>query len=233
VDAALSNRIAATRALVGRIQQQHEYEQTTISRLHSKLKQLEEDKAQLVKAVGLIDRCIQVISANGIGRIESIVTAGLRTVFGEDSGLSFVIEKKDKVRGTDYRLLVRQGETVGSPMESFGGGVQNVVAFLLRVILIKRFKLARMLALDENFSNVGNEDEYPYLEKTSEMLRTLCDKYGYRILAITHQPILANAADNIYRVLPSGRGVKTPTLTKISKEQLEQMKAGGAFEASR
>src|SRR5208337_5137349 len=141
MDTVLTTRLGRMHMSVSAIDQQLEYEASTIARHTTRIKQLEEEKAQLVKAVGTIDRCVQIVSANGIGKIEGIVSDGLCRVFGNDQ-LGLFIEKKETARGNTYRLLVRKGETVGNPMDSFGGGVQNVVGFLLRVILIKRFKLA-------------------------------------------------------------------------------------------
>lgn len=223
MDAALANRIAAVRVGTNRISQRLEYETANITRLTSKIQTLENEKRVLVKAVGLIDRCIQVISANGIGKIESIVTGGLRVVFGKESDLGFVVEKKETARGYSYRLLVREGELVGNAMDSFGGSVQNVVAFLLRVILIKRFKLAKLLVLDENFANVGNEKGYSYLRQTSQLLRDLCDKHGFTALAISHQPILTAEADHVYKLYkPTLKG--SPKLRKVEGEELDALK---------
>lgn len=81
-------------------------------------------------------------------------------------------------------------------MDSFGGGPVNVIAFLLRVIMVKRFKLAKFLALDESFNNVSSD----YLPLVSEMLQKLCREHGFTILAVTHQPVLAGAADRVYRI---------------------------------
>jgi len=213
VDQALVSRLGKVHAVVSSIDQRLQYESATITRLTARIKQLEEEKAQLIKAVGTIDRCVQIVSANGIGKIEGIVSDGLRRVFGNDQ-LGLFIEKKETARGNTYRLLVRKGATVGNPMDSFGGGVQNVVAFLLRVILIKRFKLAPFIALDEQFSNVSAD----YLPKVSEMLQVL-SKMGFTIFAISHQPTITAAADIIYEVvvddgfppvlrkIPSGRPV--------------------------
>lgn len=195
MDQALVSRLGKVHATVSSIDQRLQYETATIARLTARIKQLEEEKAELVKAVGTIDRCVQIVSANGIGKIEGIVSDGLKRVFGNDE-LGLYIEKKDTARGNTYRLLVRKGETIGSPMDSFGGGVQNVVAFLLRVILIKRFKLAPFIALDEQFSNVSSE----YQPKISEMLKYLA-KHGFTIFAISHQPTITAAADTIYEVV--------------------------------
>src|SRR5271157_6314564 len=195
MDQALVSRLGKVHATVSSIDQRLQYEAATITRLSARIKQLEEEKAMLVKAVGTLDRCVQIVSANGIGKIEGIVSDGLRRVFNNDH-IGLLIEKKETARGNTYRLLVRKGETVGNPMDSFGGGVQNVVAFLLRIILIKRFKLAQFIALDEQFSNVSSE----YQPKVSEMLQVL-SKMGFTIFAISHQPTITAAADIIYEVV--------------------------------
>ena len=184
------------------IGQRLEYEVLTVARLTARMGEIEAEKAELVRAVGTLDRCVQVVSANGIGKIEGIVTDGLQRVFGsKDYGL--VVEKRETARGNSYRLLVRKAGTVGSPMDSFGGGVQNVVGFLLRVILVKRFRLAKVLVLDEQFSNVSPE----YQPKVAQMLRVLAD-LGFIILAISHQPLLTEGADAVYEVTPSEDGPK-------------------------
>jgi DNA repair exonuclease SbcCD ATPase subunit len=191
----LINRVANVLNVTSQIEQQLIYEEQSIARLHNKITQIELDKAQLVMAVGLIDKATQIISSNGIGKIESIVSGGLQMVFG-DTTLGLVLNKKETARGSSYELLLRQGDFVGEPMNSFGGGVVNVIAFLLRVIMVKRFKLAKFLVLDESFNNVSEG----HLILVSEMLQKLCGDHGFTILAITHQPVLARAADRVYRI---------------------------------
>jgi DNA repair exonuclease SbcCD ATPase subunit len=198
MDKELSSRIASFHALANQAKQQLGYEEQNITRLHAKIAQIEKDKAIDVKAVGLIDRCIQIISANGLGKIESIVSAGLQQVF-DDPSMGLVINKKDTARGSTYEFLMRQRDFIGKPMDSQGGGPVNIISLLLRLIMIKRFKLAKFLAFDESFNNVGVED----LPRVSYLLKTLSIKFGFTILAVTHQPILAEAADNMYRVVPT------------------------------
>jgi DNA repair exonuclease SbcCD ATPase subunit len=198
----LQSRLQMFRSAVSLIQEQVKYEAAQITRLKGKITQLEEDKKMLIKAVGVIDKAITVISANGIGKIESIVSGGLQLVWPE---LSFVVEKREGVRGNSYRLLLRKGNVVGPPMDTHGGGPVNVCAFLLRVIMVKRFKLAKFLAIDEGFNNVSADN----LPQVSAMLTRLCHDHGFTILAVTHQPILAESADIMYEVGPG------PVLNKI------------------
>jgi len=202
LDQLIASRLSSFRSGASRLRQQLEYESANAERLRDKVRRIEEEKTDLQKALALIDRCIELVSATGIGKIESIVTGGLQQVFKDDrEPISFLVEKKETARGYSYRLLCRQGETIGSPMVAFGGGVQNLCAFLLRVIMIKRFKLAKVIVLDESFNNVNGARNQ---RRLSEMLRTLADDFGFTILAITGQKRLAEAADRIYEVDTGG-----------------------------
>jgi hypothetical protein len=207
MDPAVANRITSFRLRALRLHQQVEYEVSNIARLTDKVKLIESEKIVLQKALSLIDRCINVVSANGIGKIESIVTAGLQQVYkDEEEPLYFIVDKKDTARGYNYKLLCKQGETIGNPMTTFGGGIQNVCAFLLRLIMIKRFKLAKTIFLDESFNNINGAKNQ---SRMSKMLHTLANDFGFTILAVTGQKRLAEAATRIYEVVP---GHPTPTL---------------------
>jgi DNA repair exonuclease SbcCD ATPase subunit len=194
MDASLISRLGQVRTNISAIDQQLNYETATITRHYARIKQLEDEKAELIKAVGTIDRAISVVSANGIGKIEGMVTDGLQRVFGSEH-IGLVIEKKETARGNSYRIQVKKGDLVGDPMDSFGGGIQNVVGFLLRVILIKRFKLAPFIALDEQFSNVSPQ----YQPRVSQLLKTLAS-LGFTIFAVSQQPAITGGADHIYEL---------------------------------
>lgn len=198
------------------------YEQERSRKIARKLGTIELEKAALVKAVALIDKAIALISQHGVETIESIVSGGLQLAF-EDPTLGFTVVKTEGKRGNSYSLLVRRGDVSGPVMETFGGGIWNVAAFLLRVIMIKRFKLARVLIADEVFNNVSPVNQ----PRLSHVLRDLTRNHGYTILAVTHSPILAIAADNVYRVVPRPRGTidgkyfpTPPLLVKLDRDGL-------------
>ena len=131
-----------------------------------------------------------------------VFTNGLQLVFGPN--VSCVLEKKEGARGTSYRIKIKEmkedGEVIDDPMDAFGGGVVNLTAFLLRVLLLHRFKLAKLLVLDESFNNVSRV----HLPGVSLLLKSLAEDYGFTILAITHQPELTTHADHAYEVSPEG-----------------------------
>lgn len=214
----LTQELTALRTRLDRVRQRLEFERQATRRIDTRLSEIESEKGDLVKAVALIDKTIEVVSANGIGRIESTVTNGLRLVFN-DPTLSMKVVKNEGKRGNSYEIVGRQqkGDQLieGPFLETFGGGVANVASFLFRILMLKRFKLAKVLILDETFNNVSAQ----YLPMVSKLLRSLAHDGGYTIFAVTHQPILALAADRIYRAVPGIEG-EPPSLEEITNGEL-------------
>ena len=212
----LSTELIKFRSTKERVQQRLDWEKAQVARIQMQMTAIETDKAQLLKAVALIDGTIAVISANGIGRIESSVTSGLQLVFA-DPTLSFVVSKKEGAKGNSYFFEVIQGSVRGPILETFGGGVANVVSFLLRVIVHKRFKLGKFFFVDEGFNNVSASR----LPIVSDLLHSLTTDSGYTIFAVTHQPVLASAANHVYQVVPNAGA--PPTLRLLGPGDIEDL----------
>ena len=188
-------------------------ELTILDRNQKKIQELETQKQMNVKALAVLDKAIQIISANGLGKVESIVSDGLNLVFDQD--LQLLLERKEGAKGDSYRLMVQQGDVVGPPIDTMGGGVVNIISFLLRVIMIQRFKLNKLIVLDEAFNNVSAD----FLPRVSEMLRSLCDDHGYTILSITQAPLLASAANRVFRVEAG------PVLRELGQDELDELRS--------
>jgi DNA repair ATPase RecN len=208
-----SNQIASARhgvsqaqAELSQIGQRLQFETQRCSQIQSRLTEIE--KAKLVKVVALIDKAIETVSANGVQKIEQIVTDGLRIALN-DPTLSLKIGKKKGSKGSSYELQVWRGNVTGPIFDTFGGGVWNIAAFLFRLIMIRRFNLAKVLIVDETFNNVSAK----FVPMLSRLLRDLTHNHGYTILAVTHQPLLAWNADRIYVVKP--RAGQSPVLERF------------------
>lgn len=168
---------------------------------------LKEEIAQLKKDISAYDQVTGLLNSIGETRqetaqtqIESLVTMGLRTIFGAE--LSFHIIQKANVKSAQVEFVIRstlaEGRIVDTPvLEARGGGLAAVVGFLLRlvVLLLSAPTQGRLLILDESFAHVSIE----YLEKIAEFLKEITEKTSVQIIMVTHQNELTETADIVYR----------------------------------
>jgi hypothetical protein len=135
-------------------------------------------------------------------RVESLVTRGLRAVFRR-ADLEFFFEAR--LHGGTVGILPAlrstfRGETIEAGIvDGHGGGVADVISFLLRVVVLSlaRPKLALVLVLDEPFRHVSLE----YLRGCATLLRELNRTAGVQFVLVTHKPDLLDAADVVYRTV--------------------------------
>lgn len=109
----------------------------------------------------------------------------------------------------DFRLLFtpRRGRTEVdiyldkdgaqiNPMDSSGGGVVDVVSFALRVVSWSISGTEPTLVLDEPMKWVSAG----LRPRCAELIRALSDRLKLQIIMVTHDPELAEVADNIFIV---------------------------------
>lgn len=133
-------------------------------------------------------------------RVEVLVTRGLRAVFNRpDYEFAFRVNLQ---RGYMGIVPVLRSDFMGKRLEdeirdSRGGGVQDVVSFILRVVVLSlaRPALAKVLVLDEAFRNVADA----HLRGVATLLMELNRSAGVQFILVTHKASLLDAADVIYR----------------------------------
>jgi len=131
-------------------------------------------------------------------KIQALVTHGLQTIFGEDIFFQINTASRGKLAASDLVIVsVKGDERVETPvLDARGGGVANVVGFLLRLIIVLLTPNARRtIILDETFAQLSAEYE-PLL---AEFLRELVDKADVQIIMVTHSTAFDEVADKSYR----------------------------------
>ncbi|MFA5999524.1 MAG: hypothetical protein WC783_00885 [Candidatus Paceibacterota bacterium] len=140
--------------------------------------------------------------------LQEFVSYGLEVVFHED--LKFAVTVKD-TSGVSLTLF---HDGVESPiMEAHGGGVAQVVAFLIRVIYVLKHpsKMRPIIFLDEQFSFVSDD----HLESLGALLKELTSKLSFKLLHVTHEKVLKDVSDNSYRIYKDNV-TKSSKLDKIN-----------------
>jgi DNA repair exonuclease SbcCD ATPase subunit len=127
-------------------------------------------------------------------KLEDIVNLSLSTVFG--SRYRFQIKFEIKRGQTEAALVLFDGVNEIDPIESNGGGINDVLSFALRIALLILSKNRRILILDEPMKFISADlREFCY-----EIMAKLSHDLGIQIICVTHEEELKNKADLVYKV---------------------------------
>jgi len=191
-----------------------------LEKTEHKIKNLEKKYKNLQDLIDAIQYMKQFKVENKKELLEDIVNNALKSIFvDEDYSLKLVIEPPNKTRKTTkYKLEFYQyGELIGDNttlMETNGGGVLTVVAFVLKIIVGMVYNKQRLFLLDESLAQLSDE----YTGYASMFIRELSEKYNLTIVLITQNLNIAEHSHMIYHL----EGIPTPpTVTLNVKEVVE------------
>ena len=131
------------------------------------------------------------------GVIESLVTSALKAVF--DDGYSFEIENKiQRDKSETVMYVVIDGER-NSLKDELGGGVIDLVSFVLRVVMwsISSPRSSNTIILDEPGKFLSKDK----LDLFGTLIKRLSDMLGIQFIIVTHENSLIDAADASYAVV--------------------------------
>jgi DNA repair exonuclease SbcCD ATPase subunit len=155
----------------------------------------------LIQVRTLLEQC-NIVSRDKLKiEFENLTTTALQTVF-EDPTLKFTIEfitKRNQVEAEFYIGNSDNTITLNDIIESKGGGVVDVIAFSLRVILMELLKVQGPMMLDEPGKFISAE----YIVNFGKFIENVSKAFGRQVIMITHNSALAEMADNTILVSQS------------------------------
>jgi DNA repair ATPase RecN len=168
--------------------------------LQVEIAQLRDDIARLERVAGVLARIGEARQEELQTHIETLVTQGLQTIFGDTLTFHLVAgtERSTPVINFEVRSHIGGQVVATDVMSARGGGLAATVGFLLNlvVLLLKRQPGETVImAQDEIFAYVSAE----YRSQLAAFLRELVDKTGVQILLVTHSEEFAAQADVRYR----------------------------------
>ena len=132
--------------------------------------------------------------------LASFLNAGIATVYGRD--IKVLLERTGRGRTQTLKIKVSdEGSEPVDPLHSHGGGLAQLIGFILRIVLICNTDARRILILDEPFSSVSSD----LLDNLSKLIKDLTDKLGFVVIIVSHQEELASNADVVYKVYAKGK----------------------------
>ena len=169
--------------------------QSTLEKSQAEITHLDDVLIELDKCLNVFQVLIESKKREIKCRIESLITQGLRTIF-ERPDYKFTINmeiKRGVMTASPMVHSLFQGEEFqGEPMESHGGGLCDVISFLMQVIVLLSFKnLEKVIICDEIFKHVSRQ----FLPNVAEFLRHLSETTKMQMIIVTHQDEIISCAD--------------------------------------
>lgn len=130
-----------------------------------------------------------------IDKVINLVSFGLQTVL-EDSTVRLMVSSKIQRNQKFYSFTLEQNGRETSIVNAVGGGVINLLSFLLHVVLLAVSSNRKILILDEPFSAVSEN----YRENIGEFLKLLAEKTNIQFIIVSHQNEINEAADVLYNI---------------------------------
>lgn len=137
-----------------------------------------------------------------LDKISGIVTEALQTV--KDKNLVFTMQLVTKANQPTLEMGILDklsGQTYDI-LNSFGGGICDIVSLALRVALLVKWQptLSRVLILDEACKHVAQKDQ----ELLAAFVRKLSEALNLQFVWISHADILQQAAHKVFEVTKDG-----------------------------
>ena len=172
-----------------------ELEQSRLRKAQDSLADLTNRITLHLEAISLCEKCLE--EQSDIRKyIEEQVTALLQKVFSYSYSFQFLaILREDGVSLKGLKPQVVKDGVADDP-KTYGGGVQNVVSFALRLIyLLFTKRLSKVLILDEPLLNLNEEKWVPLLEFIVDLQK----HFKVQIIVITHADVEFPTTYKVYR----------------------------------
>jgi hypothetical protein len=160
----------------------------------AKLEKLSTDSEIYSKAVELLSK-VQAVTRDKIkNEFENLVTYVLRYITEEDYTFSLVFEKRGNLQELKFAIKTPDCEEELDPLDTRGGGIIDLVAFALRIVLIETSlpKNEGFILCDESFKHLSEN----YLPKIPLLINELSRKLNRQFIIISHEEAIIEGSFN-------------------------------------
>lgn len=165
--------------------------ESTLEDARLRLADAKRQEAIYAKSIEVLQTVSNIMKTSTIENVENLITKGLHDVIGEEK-LQFVIEYESKKNFIQAKYKIKNTETKAEYdiIDSFGGGLADIISILQRIIFIYKFNTAKLLVLDEAGKWISNCKQKQF----AKLLTEVSSKLGIQIILITHKPEVASEA---------------------------------------
>lgn len=128
--------------------------------------------------------------------VETLVTDALQVIFGSD--YKFIMNTGIKRNKAEIEFFIQQGDMIRSLDGEMGGGVLDVVSFVLRVVVwsLQQPRTSNVIILDEPGKFIS-KDKQPLF---GQLIKDLSKRLSIQFIIVSHEEELISIADKAYNV---------------------------------
>ena len=124
----------------------------------------------------------------------NLLTEALTKIF--EKNIKFQIQLENYRNQPAINVLITEDGNVLDPQKSCGGGMNDIISLVFKVIFVYLAKGQQTIVLDESLKFLSKE----YLEQASAFLRQMCDKLDMQIILVSHKENLQFSADKVITI---------------------------------
>jgi len=145
----------------------------------------------------VLQQTSNIMKTKTIEKIEILATKGISDVLNEDN-LKFVIkyDAKRNAISADYEIYDKITEEYYDIINSFGGGMIDIISIVIKIIFLYKFNVSKILILDEAGKWISNDKQQNF----GRFLKIMSKELDIQIILISHKEQVIEEADRVFRV---------------------------------
>ena len=124
----------------------------------------------------------------------SLVTEALSSIFERD--IRFKIKLYSYRNEPAIDISVIENDLEIDPQKSCGGGLNDIISFVIKIIFIHLKKSSKIIILDEPLKFLSRD----YIEQSSNFIRDVSKRMNMQIILVSHKPDLEISCDKLINI---------------------------------
>ena len=124
----------------------------------------------------------------------SLVTEALTSIFEKDIRFNIKLYSYRNEPAIDVSVIEDNLEV--DPQKSCGGGLNDIISFVIKIIFIYLKKSSKIIILDEPLKFLSRD----YIEQSSNFIREISKRMNIQIILVSHKPDLEISCDKLINI---------------------------------
>ena len=124
----------------------------------------------------------------------SLVTEALTSIFEKDIRFNIKLYSYRNEPAIDVSVIENNLEV--DPQKSCGGGLNDIISFVIKIIFIYLKKSSRIIILDEPLKFLSRD----YIEQSSNFIHEISKRMNIQIILVSHKPDLEISCDKLITI---------------------------------